>query len=193
MSYLGIVLISVFSANVLLVYGLGVCPAVKRERKSPLSALVALTLTNLMAALLLWSIRVLVLAPLGLSALEPIMFMALVAPLVKYAARAGANAGAVFAKIGALADESAVSCLVFGVALTTARSDYGFFAAVASSAAASFGYWAALVLLDALRERLELADLPVAMRGAPAILASAGLMAMAFMGIDAGFIRNMVG
>jgi Na+-translocating ferredoxin:NAD+ oxidoreductase RnfA subunit len=47
------------------------------------------------------------------------------------------------------------------------------------------------VVLDSIRERLELSNLPKAFHGAPALLVSTGLMAMAFLGLDEVLIRNL--
>jgi electron transport complex protein RnfA len=60
-----------------------------------------------------------------------------------------------------------------------------------ASLSATAGYWAAVILLDSIRERLELSNLPAAFRGAPALLVSAGLMAMAFMGVDNALLHNL--
>ncbi|MBL8966735.1 MAG: hypothetical protein JNG85_06975 [Spirochaetaceae bacterium] len=183
-----------FAANALLVYGLGACPALRGERRGLLVSILALLTANLIASSLLWALRELLLAPFGLEALEPLVFALIIAPLVKYLGRAIATSGApLLQKAGAAIDEAAVSCLVFGIALISARSNFGLLEALTASIGACVGYWAALVLLGAVRERLELSDLPESFRGAPAILVSAGLMAMAFMGIDAVFIGNLVG
>lgn len=194
MSYLGIVLVSAFAANVLLAYGLGVCPAFRRDRESPLVSILALGLVNTLAAAALWILRVLVLEPLRLGSLDVLLFAVLVAPALKYLARAVASLESpLLRKIGSAADEAVVGCLVFGIALLSSRSGYLLPEAVLASASSCLGYWAALVILEAVRERLELSDLPASFRGAPSVLASAGLMAMAFMGIDLTLVKNLVG
>jgi electron transport complex protein RnfA len=48
---------------------------------------------------------------------------------------------------------------------------------------AGLGFWLALVVLACQRERLEAADPPAAWRGAPLALVSAGLTAMALLGL----------
>jgi electron transport complex protein RnfA len=194
MSYLSIVLTSVFSANALLVYGLGACPAFRREGKKPLVSIVSLALVNLFASGLFWSLRTLVLAPLHLEALEAIVFAVIVAPLIKYLARAlVASQSPFLSRVGSAVDESALSCLVFGLALLISRRGYSLPEALLASLASAFGYWAAIVLLDAIRERLELSNLPESFRGKPALLLSAGLMAMAFMGLDTVFVKTIAG
>ena len=48
----------------------------------------------------------------------------------------------------------------------------------------AIGFTLAMVLFAGLRERLELADLPKAMKGVPVALLTAGILAMAFMGFS---------
>jgi len=98
-----------------------------------------------------------------------------------------------FARVGARADDLVVGSLVFGVAFLSSRSGYSFSEALVASSASGLGYWLAEFLLESLRERLDLSDLPYPFKGALAMLISAGLMAMAFMGIDAVFIKNLAG
>lgn len=194
MSYLGIVLGAVFASNVLFVYGLGLCPAFHREGRSSFGSLVTLAATNLIAALLLWALRTLVLLPLHLEKLDIVLYALCVMPVIKYLARAvGGGAGAAVAIFAASAEDAVQSCLVFGIALIASRSGFGLLEALAATLASVLGYWAALVLLEAIRTRLELSELPGFFRGTPALLISAGLIAMAFMGVDAVLIKNLVG
>lgn len=195
MSWLGIALTSAFASNALLSYGFGTCSQGRRAERSSLVALVALSSANLVASALVWSLRTLVLGPLGLGALEAMLYALVAAPLVKYLARAAAGKEERPGRLrfASLADEAAVSCLVFGIALVSSRSGYGLGEALLATAFSTIGYWAALVLLEAIRERLELSDLPPSFAGPPALLVSAGLMAMAFMGIDAAFVSRLAG
>lgn len=59
-------------------------------------------------------------------------------------------------------------------------------------AAAAFGYVAATRFLDAILERLDLEPIPAPFRGAPIRFLCAGLMALAFSGVDAGFFARFV-
>jgi electron transport complex protein RnfA len=51
----------------------------------------------------------------------------------------------------------------------------------------------ALVLMSAIRDRLDSERVPRALRGAPIALISAGLMALAFLAFDAALVRRLVG
>jgi electron transport complex protein RnfA len=194
LSYLGIVVTSVFASNALLANGFELCPGSRKINGLGLAEAIALALVDSIAAGLLWCIRVLALAPLGLERLDLLVFALLAVPLLKTLARTGFGSGqGFFGRIGYASDELVVSCLVFGIALVASRGGFTLPEALLAGAASGLGFWLASALLDSLRERLELSALPPALRGAPAMLISTGLMAMAFMGIDSIFVKNLVG
>ena len=194
MSYLGIVLTSAFASNALLTYGFGAVPGREREGAGAVAFAIALTCVNVLASGLLWVFHSLFLYPLGLASLD-ILFFALVAvPLLKFISKAAVLPGdGVISRVGAKADDLLVGSLVFGIALLSSRGGYSLPEALISSAAAGLGYWLASVLLESVHERLELSDLPASFRGAPAMLISTGLMALAFMGIDQAFVKGLAG
>lgn len=198
MSYIGIIVSSVFASNALLTYGLGSIPVNGAERsrdgREGLAMILTLVLVNALAASVLWCIHAFVLSPLGLGSLDIFFFALLAVPILKFLSKAAVLSGkGLLLPIGEKADELIVGSLVFGIALLSAESGYTLLQALAGSAASGLGYWLATGLLQSIRERLELSDLPRRMRGAPAMLLSAGLMALALMGIDAGFVKALAG
>ena len=74
------------------------------------------------------------------------------------------------------------NCVVLGVAIVNIQNEYSIFQTIASAFGASVGFTLALLLLSALRERLELANVPKALQGFPMALIAAGLMSIAFTG-----------
>jgi len=185
---------SVFASNALLSYGFELSAGFRRDGACGLPGALALTLVNCLAAGLLWCFRLLVLSPFGIERLDLLVYVLLALPLLKVVSRVAAGAGDGFlARIGESADELVLSSLVFGIALVASRGGFGLPEALLAGAASGLGYWLAVVALDALRERLELSDLPAALKGPPSMLISAGLMAMAFMGVDAIFVKNLAG
>ena len=197
MSYLGIVLASIFTSNALLTYGFGSIPERERKGSTSLASALALTCVNVVASAILWLIHSLVLAPLGFASLDILFFALISVPLIKFIARVAQQGSikqsSLLFKLGERSDDLVIGSLVYGIALLSARSGYSFPEAVAASAAAGLGYWLSQFLLEAVRERLELSDLPAPFRGAPAMLLSAGLMALPFMGVYAALIKNLVG
>jgi Na+-translocating ferredoxin:NAD+ oxidoreductase subunit A len=194
MSYLGIVITAVFASNALLTYGFGAIPERGREERASLALALALVCVNALASTFLWAIRTLALSPLGLGSVDILFFMIAAVPLLRFISRAASTSNKpLIARIGASSDDLIVGSLVFGVALVSARSAFTLPEAAVASAASGLGYWMAQFLLESVRERLELSDVPAPFKGAPAMLISAGLMSLAFMSVDAAFIKNLVG
>jgi electron transport complex protein RnfA len=194
MSYIGIIVTSAFASNALLTYGLGSAPDEKREGEGGGASALALAAVNILASAFMWAIRSLFLGPLGLASLDILFFALLAVPLLKFLARAAIRSGGgLLSRACAKADDLLIGTLVFGVALVSSRSGYSLPEALAASAASGLGYWLAQFLLETLRERLELSDVPRTFKGAPAMLISAGLMALALMGVDAAFVKGMAG
>lgn len=82
----------------------------------------------------------------------------------------------------------ATNCAVLGVALINTTASRSFVAALFYGVGAALGFGLALTLFAALRERVVLADVPVAFRGAPITFITAGILSLAFMAF-AGFAR----
>ena len=76
-----------------------------------------------------------------------------------------------------------VNCAIFGATLFMVERDYTFPESVAYGFGAGAGFFLAVVALAGIRERLEYADPPAGLRGLGLTFITAGLMAMAFMGL----------
>jgi len=193
-SYLGIVVTSVFASNAILAYGFGSIPVHENERSGQFASVLAVVCVNAIASTFLWGIHSLVLAPIGLESLDILFFTLLVVPLFKFLSRAASFSGSKFiSQVGSKADDLIIGSLVFGIALISVNSGFALSHALAASAASGFGYWLVAVLLESIRERLELSNLPRFFKGSPAMLISTGLIALAFMGIDSTFISGLAG
>ncbi len=195
MSYLGIVVGTAFASNALLSYGFGSVPGNKAEGGGAFASAIALACVNALASAFLWGVHNIFLGPLGLGSLDIVFFSLLAVPLLKFLSRAAAEGESqgLLARVGAEADDLVVGSLVFGIALLVSRGAYSLPEALVASLVSGLGYWLATVLLGALRSRLELSDLPAPFKGSPAMLISAGLMALAFMGLDAAFVKSLAG
>ena len=68
------------------------------------------------------------------------------------------------------------------------QKEYDLGESVVFATATAIGFSLALVLFAGLRERLEMEDIPAAMKGMPIALLTAGILAMAFMGFS-GLVR----
>ncbi|MEE4166629.1 MAG: NADH:ubiquinone reductase (Na(+)-transporting) subunit E [Desulfocapsaceae bacterium] len=76
-----------------------------------------------------------------------------------------------------------VNCAILGGTLFMVERDYNFPESVAYGFGSGAGFFLAVVALGGIRERLEYANPPGGLRGLGLTFITAGLMAMAFMGL----------
>ena len=81
------------------------------------------------------------------------------------------------------------NCAVLGVALLNVQSKHNFVESALYGFGAAVGFSMVLVLFAAMRERIDVADVPVPFKGNAIALITAGLMSMAFMGFS-GLVKG---
>jgi electron transport complex protein RnfA len=74
------------------------------------------------------------------------------------------------------------NCAVLGVSILNIDAEYNFIQSLVNGFTSGIGFTLALVLMAGLREKLEMANVPRAMRGAPIAFIMAGCMSLAFFG-----------
>jgi len=75
------------------------------------------------------------------------------------------------------------NCAVLGVALLNVQQQHSFLESAFYGFGAALGFSMVLILFAALRERVNVADVPEPFQGAAIALITAGLMSLAFMGL----------
>jgi electron transport complex protein RnfA len=85
------------------------------------------------------------------------------------------------------------NCAVLGIALIAVRNSYGALESFVAGASAGIGFFLAIVLMSALRERFDTEWIPKPFRGVPIAFVTAGLMALAFMAFDKALLKNLIG
>ena len=124
-----------------------------------------------------------VLARLGLDYLQTIVFILVIAGLVQVVEMfLKKQVPAIHKALGIYLPLITTNCAVLGVALNNVTDGFGFFESVFAGFGTAVGYTLAIVLLAGIRERIEGNDIPRPFRGAPIVLLSACLMAIAFYG-----------
>lgn len=125
-----------------------------------------------------------VLAPFALGKLDTLVFMLLVATLAPLADTLLEYARPLLhERLQAFAPLLATNCAVLGVGFVRIAQRPSFFASLGYGAIAAGVFAFVLVLFTALDERVDSSDVPRAFRGAPIALVSAGLVALAFVGL----------
>ena len=74
------------------------------------------------------------------------------------------------------------NCAILGVAVLNIDDKFSLGYSLVNSVAAGIGFTLALVLMAGLRERMETANVPEALRGLPLAFLIAGAMSIAFLG-----------
>ena len=126
-----------------------------------------------------------VLDPLGLSYLQTIVFILVIAALVQVVEMfLKKTSPGLYSALGIYLPLITTNCAVLGVALTNVTNGYNFIESVLAGLGTAVGYTVAIVLLAGIRERIEESEVPAPFRGAPIVLLSATLMAIAFYGFS---------
>lgn len=173
--------------NFVLTNFLGLCPFVGVSRRyeaaagMALATIFVLTLASGLSYLAWrWALE-----PLGLEYLRILVFILLIAAVVQFTELlVRATSPLLHELLGVFLPLITTNCAVLGVALLNLDRRHGLLESLVFGASAGAGFGLALLAFAALRERLEAGEVPVAFRGAPIALVTAGLMALAFMGFS---------
>jgi len=196
MSWMGIILTFSIVNNVVLGRLLGICPCVSapRDRTEILWVGVSMTAVMSMAALAAWALQSQILGPLGIGYLRTPTFVLAVAGLTLLLQRMAlwvapsAVRGGGFPLTGI-----GINCATIGVALIVSHGSYTAGESLVAGIAAGGGFLLVLVILGAIRERLDAEKVPRALEGLPIHLISAGLLAWAFLAFDRAFLIRILG
>ena len=173
--------------NVVLSQFLGLCSflGVSKQIKTAASLGGAVIFVMTIASGVANLIYTYVLARLGLDYLQTIVFILVIASLVQVVEMFLKKAApAIHKALGIYLPLITTNCAVLGVALNNVTDGFGFYESIFSGFGTALGYTAAIVLLAGIRERIDGNDVPAPFRGAPIVLLSACLMAIAFYGFS---------
>ena len=189
--YLLLLLGTVFVNNIVLVKFLGLCPfmGVSRKVETAIGMSAATTFVLTLSAVLSYLINSWILAPLDLEYLRTIAFIIAIAAVVNFTEMVvHKTSPLLYNVLGIFLPLITTNCAVLGVALINVQEQNSFFESVVYGFGAALGFSLVLILFAAMRERINVADVPAPLRGSAIGLITAGLMSLAFMGL-AGLVR----
>jgi len=172
--------------NFVLVNFLGLCPFVGVSRRFEAAAGMALATFFVLtvASGLSWAVYAWLLEPFGLEYLRTLAFILLIACVVQLAELVvRAQSPLLHQLLGVFLPLITTNCAVLGVALLNFQHRHGLVESLVFGASAGAGFGLVLIAFAAMRERLDTGELPESFRGAPIALVTAGLMALAFLGL----------
>ena len=191
MEYFVIIRASIFVNNVVLSQFLGICPflGVSSRVSTSVGMGAAVTFVMAISSVVAYLIQYYVLVPLHIEYMQTIIFILVIAALVQMVEIILKKLSpALYQALGIFLPLITTNCAVLGIAILLVQKEYNLGESVVFATATAIGFSLALVLFAGLRERLEMEDIPSAMKGMPIALLTAGILAMAFMGFS-GLVR----
>ncbi|MBR5925403.1 MAG: electron transport complex protein RnfA [Bacteroidales bacterium] len=196
MEFLLIIISAIFVNNIVLAQFLGICPFLgvsnKLSTASGMSLAVCFVIT--LATVVTYLINKFLLVPFGLTFLQTIAFILVIAALVQTVEIVLKKVSpSLYQALGIFLPLITTNCAVLGVAINVVTKEFtfggaahmmGLGEAVVYAFATSLGYGLAMVLFAGIREHLAMNEVPKAFRGLPIALISVGIMALAFLGFS---------
>ncbi len=174
-----------FVNNFVLVRFLGLCPfmGVSTQYKSALGMSFATAFVLTMSSIASYLVNEYLLLPLGLEYLKTLSFILVIAVTVQITEMIlHKSSPLLYQVLGMFLPLITTNCAVLGVALLNVQQQNSLLESATFGLGAAVGFGLVLVLFSAIRERLEMANVPPAFRGLPIALMTAGIMSLAFMG-----------
>ena len=196
MEYLLIIISAIFVNNILLSQFLGICPflGVSNKLSTAVGMSGAVCFVITLATVVTYLLNQYLLVPFGLTFLQTISFILVIAALVQMVEIILKKISpSLYQALGIFLPLITTNCAVLGVGITVVTKEFTFGGAPAMlnlgqatvyAAATALGYGLAMCLFAGLREHLSMNDVPKPFKGLPIALITAGIMAMAFLGFS---------
>ncbi len=185
MEYILLIISAIFVNNVVLAQFLGICPflGVSNKVSTALGMGAAVVFVIVLATMVTYIIHMYVLVPLGITFMQTITFILVIAALVQMVEIILKKISqSLYQSLGIFLPLITTNCAVLGVAILVIKKEYNLLEGVVYGGATAIGFGLALVIMAGIREQMELANIPSGMKGVPISLVTAGILALAFMG-----------
>ncbi len=183
---LGIFISSIFVNNIILMRFIGLCSffGVSNKLSSALGMSGAVFFVMNLAAVISWLLYNLVLVPLNLEFLKIIVFIFVISSLVQLVELFMKKyLPGLFKALGIYLPLITTNCAILAVAFLVVDNNYNFLKTIIFSSGTAIGYTLAIILFSSIRERIELAPLPNAVKGYGIVFITSALMSLSFMGM----------
>jgi electron transport complex protein RnfA len=178
--------------NFVLVKFLGLCPfmGVSKKLETATGMGLATTFVLTLSSVTAWLVNEYLLVPLGIEYLRTIAFILVIAAVVQFTETVMHKTSPVLYQVlGIFLPLITTNCAVLGVALLNLQEQRTFVESALYGFGAAIGFSLVLSLFAAIRERVDVADVPEPFQGSAIALVTAGLMSLAFMGF-AGLVSH---
>jgi len=183
-NYLSIFLTGLFLKNFVLVMFLGLCAffGVSKETKPALGMGVTVTAVMTFATPITWALYHHILKPLDLTYLWIMTFILIIATFVEMAEYIiRKTSPGLYRTMGIYLPLVASNCAILGAALLNISWGHTLAESIVFGFSGGLGFSLVMLIMSGIRERMELADVPVSFKGAPLAFIIGGLLSMVFM------------
>ncbi|TGG95323.1 electron transport complex subunit RsxA [Natronospirillum operosum] len=183
--YFLLLLSTVLVNNFVLVQFLGLCPfmGVSNKLETAMGMSFATTFVLTLASVFSYLVYTLILVPLDVVFLQTISFILVIAAVVQFTEMVVRKTSPLLYRVlGIFLPLITTNCAVLGVALLNIQQGNTFIESLLYGFGAAVGFSLVLVLFAAMRERLNVADVPAPFKGSAIGMVTAGLMSLGFMG-----------
>ena len=187
--YLIILVGAVLVNNYVLAKFLGICPflGVSKKLDSAFGMSVAVIFVMALASAVTLPIYTYILVPKGLSYLQTIVFILIIAALVQFVEIALKKyIPALHKALGIYLPLITTNCAVLGVTILNLDEGYTFGQSLVNAVGSGLGFLLAMVLFSGVRSRVDAAagSTPKAFQGIPITLVAAAICSVSFMGFS---------
>lgn len=166
---------------------LGLCIffGVSKKMETAVGMSITFTAVMMISAAVSWVVYTYLMIPLGITFLEIIVFIGIIAGLVQASDTIMRKmAPGLYYKLGIYLALISTNCIILAVPLVNAGEKYSFIQSLAFGLGSGLGFALALVIMASIREKLELAEVPAPFKGLPMAFVITGLIALAFTGFS---------
>lgn len=172
--------------NVVLSRFYGICPflGVSKKLNSAVGMGLAVVFVIVLSAVICWPIYTYILVPAGVSFLDTITYILVIACLVQLVGLfIKKYSPSLYKSLGVYLPLITTNCAVLGVVQSNSDQQLDFLMSLANAIGTSVGFMLIIIVFSAIRLRFESNNSPKAFKGLPVALMTAALMAIAFMGL----------
>ena len=193
--FLTIFISAVFIYNVILSRFLGLCSfiAISKETKPALAMSLSVMFVTTMSSIITWLIYRFLLVPFNLVYLRTISFILVIATFVQFVEMVIRKISPpMYRFFGIYLPLITVNCAVLGVAVLNSDMFFvnskavpgSFYYSTFQGICVGLGYTLAMLLMSGIRERLDLCNVPKAVKDFPLAFIIASIMSLSFMGFN---------
>lgn len=189
-----ILMASVLVNNYVLSRFLGICPflGVSKKLNQATGMGIAVIFVMVVATAVTWPLQHFVLDKFGLSYMQTIVFILVIAVLVQFIEMVLKKfIPSLHKSLGVYLPLITTNCAVLGVTIeNVSEQNYSFVESMVNSLGCGLGFLLAMVLFSGIRSKIEESEIPDSFKGLPVTLIAASFISLAFFGF-AGIVENL--